>query len=122
MSDRIRYTSVTRVLEIKTRVKNEGCYCEYTNPHGSCFLAEDTWFVNQGMKRYAGVAARSPEVQAEWAAQPCQSRTAAARQPKERCRRMDQGTLASRSLGPALAAHPAAVILRHLPQPDAGRR
>lgn len=102
-------------MDIKIRVMNEGCYCEYTNPQYSCCLGEGTRFVKQGMKRYAGVAARAPEVQAEWASQPCQPRTAAARQPKERCRRrgMNQGTLASRSAGPALAPPPAALILRH---------
>lgn len=56
--DEIRRTGKSTVPDdIKTRLNNEGCDCEHTNPQGSCCLGVVLSVVKEGTRRFAGTEA-----------------------------------------------------------------
>jgi hypothetical protein len=61
--DEIRWTGKSTVPDdIKSRLNDEGCDCEHTNPQGSCCLGVVLSFVKDGVKRFAtGVTDASAE-------------------------------------------------------------
>jgi hypothetical protein len=57
--EQIRQTGSTTVPDqIRTRLEQDGCHCERTNPQGSCCLGVVQVFAEAGMKRFGDQASR----------------------------------------------------------------